>query len=44
MGDRAFWSNAPKLWKSLPIEIRQAEALSVFKLAHKTYFFGVAFT
>ncbi len=43
MGDRAFSSLAPKLWNSLPIEIRQAETLSTFKSRLKTHFFRVAF-
>lgn len=43
MGDRAFSANAPKLWNSLPVEIRQAESLSVFKSSLKTYLFRVAF-
>ncbi len=38
MGDRALSSLAPKLWNSLPSEIRNAESLSVFKLSLKTYF------
>ncbi len=43
MGDRAFSSLAPKLWNSLPIEIRQAKTLSTFKSRLKTIFFRVAF-
>lgn len=43
MGDRAFTSLAPKLWNSLPSEIRNAESLRVFKSSLKTYFFRVAF-
>ncbi len=43
MGDRAFSSLAPKLWNSLPIEIRQAKTLSTFKSRLKTHFFRVAF-
>ncbi len=43
MGDQAFSSLAPKLWNSLPSEIRNAESLSVFKSSLKTYFFRVAF-
>ncbi len=42
MGDRAFSSCAPKLWNSLPSEIRQAESFSVFKSVLKTYFFRIA--
>ncbi len=43
MGDRAFSSCAPKLWNSLPSEIRQAESFSVFQSVLKTYFFRIAF-
>ncbi|KAI5086485.1 hypothetical protein C0J45_23351, partial [Silurus meridionalis] len=43
VGDRAFSSLAPKLWNSLPSEIRNAESLGVFKSHLKTYFFRVAF-
>ncbi len=43
MGNRAFSSLAPKLWNSLPIEIRQAETFSTFKSHLKTHFFRVAF-
>ncbi len=39
MGDRAFSSLAPKLWNSLPIEIRQAKTISTFKSRLKTHFF-----
>ena len=44
MGDWAFSSVAPKLWNSLPTEIRQAESLSIFKCSLKTYFFRLAYT
>ncbi len=40
MGDRAFSSVAPKLWNSLPTEIRQAESFSVFKTSLKSIFSG----
>ncbi len=43
MGDRAFSSCAPKLWNSLPSEIRQTESFCVFKSVLKTYFFRIAF-
>ncbi len=39
MGDQAFSSVAPKLWNSLPTEIRQAESFSDFKSSLKTFFF-----
>ncbi len=37
-GDRAFAVAAPKLWNSLPLYIRQAQTLVVFKSSLKTYF------
>lgn len=43
MGDRAFSSLAPKLWNSLPIEIRQTKSFGIFKSQLKTYFFRLAF-
>ncbi len=43
MSDRAFSSVAPKLWNSLPTEIRQVESFSVFKSSLKTYFFRLAY-
>lgn len=43
MGDRAFSSLAPKLWNSLPIEIRQAKSFGIFKSQLKTHFFRLAF-
>ncbi len=41
MGDQAFSSVAPKLWNSLPSEIRQSESFSVFKSSLKTFFSGL---
>ena len=43
LGDRAFQSAAPKLWNSLPAEIRNGQSLTSFKRALKTYFFKIAF-
>ena len=40
MGDRAFPSFAPKLWNSLPSEVRHAESLSIFLLSLKTPFYS----
>ena len=40
LGDRAF---QPKLWNSLPAEIRNIESLTSFKRALKTYFFKIPF-
>lgn len=42
-GDRAFSVLGPKLWNELPLYIRQAESLLVFKSRLKTHFFSVAF-
>ena len=38
-GDRAFSICAPKLWNSLPINIRASQSLEVFKSRLKTYLF-----
>ena len=43
LGDRTFQSAAPKLWNSLPAEIRNIQSLTSFKRALKTYFFKIAF-
>ena len=43
LGDRAFQSAAPKLWNSLPAEIRNIQSLTSFKCTVKTYFFKIAF-
>ena len=40
LGDRAF---QPKLWNSLPAEIRNIQSLTSFKRALKTYFFKIPF-
>ncbi len=42
-GDRAFSVVGPKLWNSLPIHIRIASTLSIFKATLKTNFFSLAF-
>lgn len=42
-GDRAFMVIAPKLWNSLPLQIRQASTLEGFKSQLKTYLFNLAF-
>ena len=42
-GDRAFAVAAPKLWNDLPLHIRQASTLSVFKSLLKTHLFSLAF-
>jgi hypothetical protein len=38
-GDRSFSSVAPKLWNALPVIIRDAKSLDVFKRSLKTPFF-----
>ena len=42
-GERAFAVAAPKLWNALPLHIRQAPSLSLFKTLVKTYLFKLAF-
>ena len=44
LGDRAFQLAAPKLWNSLPAEIRNIQSLTSLKRALKTYFFKIAFS
>ena len=43
VGDRAFTSAAPRIWNTLPLEIRQSENISIFKKQLKTFFFKNAF-
>ena len=38
IGDTAFVNYAPKLWNILPIDIREASLLNIFKRKLKTYF------
>lgn len=42
-GDRAFSVLGPRLWNELPLYIRQAESLLVFKSRLKTHMFSLAF-
>uniref|UniRef100_A0A671UFZ1 Reverse transcriptase domain-containing protein n=1 Tax=Sparus aurata TaxID=8175 RepID=A0A671UFZ1_SPAAU len=42
-GDRAFAVSAPKLWNDLPLHVKQASSLSVFKSLLKTHLFSIAF-
>ncbi|KAF7656690.1 hypothetical protein LDENG_00037420, partial [Lucifuga dentata] len=42
-GDAAFFSYAPKLWNSLPKDIREAGSVEIFKHHLKTYLFNRAF-
>ena len=40
MGDRSFSIVAPRLWNSLPLHIRQASNIIIFKTLLKTYIFN----
>ena len=42
-GARAFSVCAPKLWNTLPFNIRSSNSLATFKTALKTYYFKLAF-
>ncbi len=42
-GDRAFSVVGPRLWTSLPVQLRIAPSLSVFKALLKTHLFSLAF-
>ena len=42
-GDRAFSVKAPKLWNSLPEELRLTKSLTSFKSLLKTHFYKMAF-
>ena len=43
IGDAAFVNYAPKLWNTLPTNIREANTLDIFKRQLKTYLFTKAF-
>ncbi len=42
-GGRDFSAAAPKLWNSLPVNVRLAPSLASFKSALKSYLFSLAF-
>ena len=42
-GDRTFSVAAPTVWNKLPLHIRQAPSLSIFKTRLKTHFYSLAF-
>ena len=42
-GDRAFSITAPRLWNSLPLELRTAESVSSFKTKLKTHLYRLAY-
>ena len=42
-GDRAIAAAAPRLWNSLPLNIRSAHSINIFKSLLKTHLFSLAF-
>ena len=42
-GDRAFQNAAPKLWNSLPVDLRHENRLQIFKKVLKTHLFKQAY-
>ena len=42
-GDRAFTNGAPKLWNTLPMDIKTAHSVVQFKKRLKTYLFREAY-
>ena len=42
-GDRAFYACAPKLWNSLPSDLRFCDSLDGFKKTLKTHLFKIAY-
>ena len=40
-GDRCFAAAGPRVWNSLPAELRQCDSLKQFKRRLKTYFIGI---
>ena len=42
-GERAFAVAAPKLWNSIPLELRSSSSIDIFKRHLKTYLFKQAF-
>ena len=43
-GERSFIHAAPKLWNTIPEEIKQAESIAAFKSKLKTFLFDSYFT
>ncbi|KAK0156597.1 hypothetical protein N1851_000029 [Merluccius polli] len=43
MGDRAFCSAAPRLWNSLPTQLRATQSLDSFNTGLKTFLFRKAY-
>ncbi|KAK0151427.1 hypothetical protein N1851_007280 [Merluccius polli] len=44
MGSRAFSRSAPRLWNSLPPQLRNMDSLHLFKSTLKTHLFRTAFS
>ncbi|KAI3373418.1 hypothetical protein L3Q82_022031, partial [Scortum barcoo] len=44
LGGRAFSYQAPVLWNQLPVWVREADTVSVFKNRLKTFFFDKAYS
>ena len=42
-GDRSFQVAAPELWNNLPLKVRSAQSIEVFKSLLKTHLFSLAF-
>lgn len=42
-GDQAFCSSAPRLWNSLPADLRFCDSLDTFKKSLKTHLFKIAY-
>ena len=43
-GDRCFAAAGPRVWNSLPVELRQCDSLKQFKRRLETYFSGYGTT
>jgi len=43
LGDRAFREAVPKLWNSLPKDVRSCSDVAVLKTKLKTHYFSVAY-
>ena len=41
LGDRAFSTYAPKIWKKIPSYIKESKSLDTFKTKLKTHFFTI---
>ena len=43
VGGRAFSSQAPVLWNQLPVHVKEADTVSIFKTRLKTFLFEIAY-